>query len=295
MKDHQMSDHGTLKSMIRPDRTTIAMGAYDPLSALLVERAGYDLIYLGGYAAAAAMLGMPDLGMMTANEVADHVRRVRAVTQKPILVDADNGHGNALNTSCTIASFAAAGASGVHIEDQVLPKKCGHMGRKRLVPAEDMISKICAAREAGGEEFVLIARTDAIATNGIGTAIERAKRYADAGADALFLDAPESMAHLEQIGKELGTFGLPLVFNAASTGKTPALSVKEIEELGFCVILYPIEAMLAAINGARLVMEILKKEGSLESIRNRMATFAEMQDLLGTADAEAFDERFPTS
>lgn len=290
-----MSNHATLKSLFRPGRTTIAMGAYDPLSARLVERAGYDLVYLGGYAAAAAMLGLPDLGMMTATEVADHIRRVRAVTTVPILVDADNGHGSALNTARTIASFLAAGASGVHMEDQILPKKCGHMGGKRLVPVRDMISKIRAAREAGGEEFVLIARTDAIATDGIDAAIERAARYAEAGADALFLDAPESMAHLEQIGRVLGPLGVPLVFNAASTGKTPTLAVKETEALGFSVILYPIEAMLGALAGARLVMDTLKVEGSLEGIRDRMASFAEIQELLGAAEMEALDERFPTS
>ncbi|QKV18550.1 isocitrate lyase/PEP mutase family protein [Oricola thermophila] len=290
-----MSNNAKLKSLFRSGRTTIAMGAYDPLSARLVERAGYDLVYLGGYAAAAAMLGLPDLGMMTATEVADHIRRVRAVTTVPILVDADNGHGSALNTARTIAEFLAAGASGVHMEDQVLPKKCGHMGGKRLVPVRDMISKIRAAREAGGEEFALIARTDAIAIDGTDAAIERAARYAEAGADALFLDAPESMAHVEQIGRDLGPLGVPLVFNAASTGKTPTLAVKEIEALGFNVILYPIEAMLAALAGARLVMDTLKVEGSLEGIRDRMASFADMQDLLGVAKMEALDERFPTS
>ncbi len=290
-----MTTDRDLKSLISADRTTVAMGAYDPLSARLVEQCGYDLVYLGGFAAVGSMLGLPDLGLMTATEMCDHIRRTAAVTTKPLLVDADNGHGSALNTARTIASFEAAGASGVHMEDQVLPKKCGHMGGKRLVPVQDMVSKIGALRSAASDDFVLLARTDAIAVDGLDAAIERAKRYAEAGADALFLDAPELMEHLERIGTELGGLGLPLVFNAASTGKTPTLSVQEAEGLGFRVQLYPIEALLGALHGAREIMQTLKRDGALDAVRSRMATFAEINELLDTAGYEALDAEYPTS
>jgi len=272
----------------------LCMGAYDALSARLVEQSGFNCIYLGGFAAASSMLGVPDLGILTLPEMAEHIRRVSAVTTKPIIADADNGHGNAVNTARTIAIFEAAGASGVHMEDQVLPKKCGHVAGKVLVPVQDMVNKLKAAQQARADkDFFIIARTDAIAVDGLDAAIDRAKRYADAGADALFLDAPESMEHLERIGKELASTGKPLVFNAASTGKTPELSVEQCRALGFHAILYPIEPLLAAMDGARAVMAEILKTGSLTSVRHRMATFSQIKDAVGFPAAEAIDIEFP--
>lgn len=283
-----------LRRLFKTDGVLLCMGAYDALTARLVEQAGYECIYLGGFAAAASMLGVPDLGLLTLPEMADHIRRVAAVTKKPILVDADNGHGNAVNVSRTIAMFEAAGASGVHMEDQVLPKKCGHVAGKALVPVQDMINKLKAAQAARADkDFVIIARTDAIAVDGLDAALERAKRYADADADALFLDAPESMAHLERIGKELAPIGKPIVFNAASTGKTPTLTVAEARALGFHVILYPIEPLLAAMDGARAVIAAVRDTGDLAPLRSRMATFAEIKDAVGFPGAEAIDIAYP--
>jgi 2-methylisocitrate lyase-like PEP mutase family enzyme len=283
-----------LRELVTTDGMLLCMGAYDPLSARLVEQAGYDCIYLGGFAAAASMLGVPDLGILTLPEMADHIRRVAAVTNKPIVVDADNGHGNAVNVSRTIATFEAAGASGVHMEDQVLPKKCGHLAGKALVPVQDMVNKLKAAQAARSDkDFVIIARTDAIAVDGLAAALDRAKRYADAGADALFLDAPESMEHLERIGKELVSTGRPIVFNAASTGKTPTLRVEEARTMGFHIILYPIEPLLAAVYAARAVMTAIRDTGDLKSVRSRMATFAEIKDALGFPEAEAIDVAYP--
>lgn len=285
-----------LRKLFSTEKLLLGMGAHDALSALLVEQAGYECIYLGGFAAASSMLGVPDLGILTLPEMADHIRRVSAVTTKPILADADNGHGNAVNVSRTIAMFEAAGASGVHMEDQVLPKKCGHVAGKVLVPVHDMVNKLKAAQAARADkDFVIIARTDAIAVDGIDAAIDRAKRYADVGADALFLDAPESIEHLEKIGKELASTGKPLVFNAASTGKTPTLSVEECRTLGFHVILYPIEPLLAAMDGARAVMKAIRETGELTALRSRMATFSEIKATLGFPKAEAIDITYPMS
>jgi 2-methylisocitrate lyase-like PEP mutase family enzyme len=211
-------------------------------------------------------------------------------------VDADNGHGNAVNVARTIANFEAAGASGVHMEDQVLPKKCGHLAGKILVPVSDMVNKLRAAQRARTDrDFVIVARTDAIAVDGIDAAIERAKRYADAGADALFLDAPESMAQLERIGRDLAATGKPLVFNAASTGKTPELSVEQCRALGFHVMLFPIEPLLAAMYGALAAMTAIRKTGELAGMRDQMSTFEEIKNALGFAEAEAIDIEFPMS
>lgn len=283
-----------LRRLFTDPEMLLCMGAHDALSALLVERAGFDCIYLGGFAAASSMLGLPDLGLLTQPEMADHIRRIAAVASKPILADADNGHGNAVNTARTIAMFEAAGASGIHMEDQVLPKKCGHVAGKVLVPVADMVNKLKAAQQARADrDFVIVARTDAIAVDGIDAAIDRARRYADAGADALFLDAPETMEQLEKIGRELSGNGKPLVFNAASTGKTPELSVAQCKALGFNVILYPIEPLLAAMDGARAVMAAIRDTGELKSVRARMATFAEIKDAVGFPKAEAIDIEFP--
>lgn len=285
-----------LRKLFSTENLLLGMGAYDALSALLIEQAGYECIYLGGFAAASSMLGVPDLGILTLPEMEDHIRRISAVTTKPILADADNGHGNSVNVSRTIAMFEAAGASGVHMEDQVLPKKCGHVAGKVLVPIDDMVNKLKAAQAARADkDFVIVARTDAIAVDGIDAAIDRAKRYADVGADALFLDAPESMEHLEKIGKELASTGKPLVFNAASTGKTPTPSIEECRALGFHVILYPIEPLLAAMDGARALMKAIRETGELTALRSRMATFTEIKDVLGFPNAEAIDIAYPMS
>lgn len=289
-----MNRQTEIRSLLQPKSPLLCMGAYDPFSARLVEQAGYDVIYLGGFAAAASMLGLPDLGLLTMPEMTDHIARVAAVTTRPIIADADNGHGGALNVARTVATFQRAGAAGLHMEDQVMPKKCGHLGGKAVIPVQDMVQKLRAAQDArDNSSFFIIARTDAIAVEGIDAAIERAKRYADAGADALFLDAPESMSHLEKIVRELTGTDKPLVFNAASTGKTPALSVSTSHGMGFGIILYPIETLLAAMNGIQAVLSTIRTEGDLASIRHQMSSFDEIRDALGFSEAESFEEDHP--
>jgi 2-methylisocitrate lyase-like PEP mutase family enzyme len=294
--EEEMSKTQDLRRMFSTDELLLCMGAYDALSARIVDQSDFKCIYLGGFAAASSMLGVADLGILTLPEMADHIRRIAAVTKKPIIADADNGHGNAVNTSRTIAVFEAAGASGVHMEDQVLPKKCGHVAGKALVPVQDMVNKLRAAQQARADkDFVIIARTDAIAVDGFDAAIERAKRYADAGADALFLDAPESMEQLERIGKELASTGKPLVFNAASTGKTPELSVEKCRALGFHVMLFPIETLLAAMEGAKAIISAILENGELPGVRHRMSNFAQIKNAVGFPEAEAIDIAFPMS
>jgi 2,3-dimethylmalate lyase len=289
-----MSKTRNLRTMLGTKELLLGMGAYDALSARLVDQSDFKCIYLGGFAAASSMLGVADLGILTLPEMADHIRRVSAVTRKPIIADADNGHGNAVNVARTISMFEAAGASGVHMEDQVLPKKCGHVAGKVLVPVEDMVNKLKAAQDARvDKDFVIIARTDAIAVDGFEAAIERARRYAEAGADALFLDAPETMEQLERIGKELASTGKPLVFNAASTGKTPELDVDQCRALGFHVMLFPIEPLLAAMDGAKAVIDAVLKQGKLSAVRSRMSDFKQIKDAVGFPEAEAIDVAYP--
>lgn len=270
-----------LRQLVERQRPLIAMGAFDGVSARLVEREGFDCCYLGGFAAAASMLGMPDLGLVSGSEMVDHVRRLASAISLPVIADADTGYGNDVNVRRTLNQYRQAGVAGFHIEDQVDPKKCGHIAGKAVIDPEEMCLKIRAAcKEREGGDFFIIARTDAIAVNGIDDAIERAKRYGDAGADALFLDAPESEAHIDRLCTQLAGLNIPLVFNGASTGKSPALTPQEAGQRGFRICLYPIEPMLAAITPMRRVMRQIKQSGTPDEPLYRGDGFTELKDLL---------------
>lgn len=285
----------TLRELMRSGEPLRAIGAHDPLSARLIEQAGFEVIYLGGFAASASMLGEPDLGLMTQSEMADHIRRVSAVTSLPIIVDADNGHGSALNVARTVKSFSRMGAAAIHLEDQVLPKKCGHLEGKAVIPPQDMVQKIRAALDAReDDDFVIIARTDAIPVEGISGAIDRAAEYAGAGADALFVDAPETMEQLQLIGDSLKRLEKPLVFNyAAGLGKSPALSASQCKALGFNVILHPVELMLSGIRASTEILRLIKASDELSSIRPLMTSFSEIKEILSITEAEEFEASYP--
>lgn len=260
----------------------VCLGAHDPISAMLAERAGAKALCLGGFVASATYLGKPDLGLMTQTEMADHIRRICNVVSIPIIADADNGYGSLFNVQRTVELWESAGAAALHIEDQVFPKRCGHMPGKECVPADEMVAKLKAAQQARtNASFVIIARTDAVAVSGLDDAIARCRAYADAGADALFVDAPESVAHLERIAKDLKPLGLPLVFNAARTMKSPILKVEELSKLGFSVVLYPIEALFTAHKTMARTYERLLSQGTTEAVAAEMTPFADFNEFLG--------------
>jgi len=267
----------------------MAPGVADALNAKLVARHGFEAIYMTGAGTTAVRLGMPDVGLLTMTEMIDNAARIADASALPLIADADNGYGGVLNVRRTIQGYERAGAAAVHIEDQVMPKRCGHLAGKQLVPVEEMTAKLRAAADARVDaDFVLIARTDAIAVEGFDAALERAGRYREAGADVLFVEAPDA-GQLPKIAPRLKA---PLLYNMATSGKTPFLPKEEIERLGFKIIIYPNWVMLAAIRAASEVLATLKATGSIASIAPEVPSFREFFDLLGMPEVQKLEARY---
>jgi 2-methylisocitrate lyase-like PEP mutase family enzyme len=268
------------------------MGVYDALTAKLAEAAGAKALYVSGFAAAAVRTAEPDLGLMSQTEMAAHLEAICRATTLPVVSDADTGYGGVLSVERTVRLWERAGAAGLHLEDQVFPKRCGHVAGKAVIPAEEACSKIraaCAARR--DPDFFIIARTDAVAVTGLPDAVARCIAFAAAGADALFEDAPESVEQLREIAGALGHLGKPLMFNCARTHKSPILSVAELDALGYPLTIFPIEPLLAAIATLRTTYARLLSEGTSEVVAGT-ATFAELNALLGMPDAMAKEQAY---
>lgn len=278
-----------LRQLITRNGATVAPGVADALGARLVARHGFDAVYMTGAGTTAVRLGMPDLGLLTMTEMADNAARIADASGLPLIADADNGYGGVLNVRRAVRAYERAGVAGLHIEDQVMPKRCGHLMGKQLVPCEEMVSKVKAACDARQDaDLMIIARTDAIAVEGLDRALERAELYQQAGADALFLDAPGPDA-LAQIGAR---FTVPVVYNVAASGKTPFLSVADIEQLGFKLIIYPNWILLAAIRAASRVLSTLKDTGSIKELVGEVASFREFFDLMGMPEVAELEARY---
>jgi 2-methylisocitrate lyase-like PEP mutase family enzyme len=261
----------------------------DALNAKLVQRHGFEAVYMTGAGTTAVRLGMPDVGLLTMTEMIDNAARIADASGLPLIADADNGYGGVLNVRRTIQGYERAGAAAVHLEDQVIPKRCGHLAGKQLVPVEEMTAKIRAAADARTDrDFVLIARTDAIAVEDFDAALERAARYREAGADVLFVEAP----NMEQLPKIAPRLKAPLLYNMAASGKTPFLGKDEIERLGFKIIIYPNWMMLAAIKAASQVLATLKETGTIAGIARDVPSFKEFFDLLGMAEVQDLEARY---
>lgn len=274
-----------LRDAMSRERPLLAIGAFDAFTARMAAPAGFHAVYLGSFAAAASMCGLPDFGLLSATEMADHMYRLASATPLPCIADADTGYGNALNVQRTVRLYEAAGVAAMHIEDQITPKKCGHIAGKQVIPAAEMVQKIRAAVAARQDPaFTIIARTDARSVTGLDDVIGRCRAYADAGADALFVDAPETVEEVARVGQELASTGKKLVFNAARTGKTPPLKASRVGELGFHIMIFPIEPLLAAYPVMKEVMAVIRRDGSPEAMGDRLAQFAEINDVVGLKD-----------
>ena len=270
----------------------VAPGAYDALSARLVEQAGFDAVYMTGFGTTASLIGRPDVGLLSATEMVDNARRIVAAVDVPVIADADTGYGNAITVVRTVQSYEQAGVSGLHIEDQVHPKKCGHMSGKAVIDAGEMVGKIRAAVAARRDpDLVLIARTDAAAVEGLDAAIARARAYADAGADVLFVEAPTSEDDIARVADELRGVA-PLVFNWAEGGRTPPLPLARIAELGFGLVLFPIGTLLAATAGIRTLLATLKADGTPAAALPDLPVFGEFTDLIGLPEVTELERRF---
>ena len=265
-----------LRNLLKGGKLLVAPGAFDGLSARLVEKAGFPLIYATGGGIARSM-GYPDMGLVTMTEVIGRVKNMVDVTTVPIIADADTGYGNALNLIRAVKEFESAGVAGIHIEDQVTPKKCGHYDGQLLISEEEMVKKIEAALDARSDpDFLIIARTDARAVEGLKGAIMRGKRYAEAGVDMLFVEAPRSEEEIREIASKME---IPLLINMFKGGKTPLIPMARLEELGYRVAIVPSSLQLAAIYAMKSLLDVLRLEGTTSGFET-MVSFKERDDLV---------------
>lgn len=268
----------------------VAPGAPDALTARLVERAGFEAVYFTGAGFSYTHLGAPDLGLVTLTETAWRVSGVVEATELPVIVDADDGYGGPFNVMRTVRLLEAAGAAAVQLEDQVAPKRCGHLAGKQVVPPEVMVGKIRAATDARRDPaLVIVARTDARAAEGLDGALERAHRYREAGADVLFVEAPRSQEELARIARELPP---PVMVNMVEGGVTPLLSVPELDSMGFRLVIFPGSAVRAAAAAILRALTALRRDGSTEAVRDQMLDFQELNELLGLEEYRAREVRY---
>ena len=280
-----------LRQLMAEPGPVLLPGCYDALGARLIEQAGFDAVYMTGFGASASLLGRPDVGLLGLAEMADQARRIVAATDRPVVADADTGYGNPINVIRTVQTYEQAGLAGLHIEDQVLPKRCGHMEGKTVVPAAEFEAKVRAAVEARrNPDFVIIARTDARAPHGFDEALDRARAAVDAGADVLFVEALQSRDELENVARELE--GVPLVFNWAEGGKTPPLTHEEIVELGFAMVIMPISTLLVATRAMQEVLATIRRDGTPVNALATMPTFNGFTDLVGLGEISDLEQRF---
>jgi len=277
--------------LTRPDALAIP-GAYDALSARLIVQAGFPVVYMTGFGTSASVLGQPDVGLLTMSEMVNRATALASVAgDVPLIADADTGYGNPINVRRTIREYERAGVAGLHIEDQVWPKKCGHMEGKQIIPMEEMVQKVHAAVDARQDpDFVIIARTDANAVTGFEDALRRGQAYREAGADVIFIEAPRSMEELRTIGQVF--HGTPLLFNWVESGKTPLLSVGEIQALGFNLVIFPVSLLFAATHTMLALLEILKKGETPAAFSEHMVTFSQFTSQLGLPDIQAMEHRY---
>jgi 2-methylisocitrate lyase-like PEP mutase family enzyme len=281
-----------LKQRLAEKNILVAPGVYDALTGLIAEQAGAETVYLSGASIAYTRFGRPDIGLVSMNEVADTVAAVRDRVSIPIVVDADNGFGNALNVQRTVRVFERMGAAALQLEDQTMPKRCGHLDGKSLIPSEEMAGKIRAACDARhSEETLIIGRTDAIAVEGFDAALDRAEAYVEAGADILFVEAPQSVDQIEKVVSRLAG-RVPLMANMVEGGKTPAVDAAGLEKLGYSLVIFPGGIVRAVAAMARDYYSNLVGAGSNAAFRNRMFDFSGLNDLIGTPEMLALGHRY---
>jgi 2-methylisocitrate lyase-like PEP mutase family enzyme len=282
----------TLSQRLRQRDILQAPGVFDGLSALLVEQAGFEAAFLSGACLSFARFGRPDMGLVSASEVTETVAIIRDRVALPLIVDMDTGFGNALNVQRTVRDFERAGASALQMEDQLAPKRCGHMAGKSVVPAEEMVGKIHAALDArNSDDTLLIARTDALGVNGFEDAMERAELYLEAGADALFIEAPRSIEQMQAIGQAFGS-RIPLVHNLVEGGNTPVEELQPLQQLGYRIALYPAALLHLYTPAAQGLLRTIREQGDTLSQRDAMYQLSDLNALLGADEMLDIGQRY---
>ncbi len=281
----------SLRELFDAGEMVLAPGCYDAFGARLIEEAGFSTAYMTGFGSAASRLGRPDVGLMSMTEMVDNARRIVEAVDIPVVADADTGYGNSINVIRTVREYESAGVAAIHLEDQVMPKKCGHMEGKQVVGAEEMAAKIAAAVAARrSPDFLIIARTDARAVEGLDGALARARRYREVGADALFVEAPQSIEEIEAVAQAFPD--VPLLFNYAEGGKTPAVTYDFLRELGFSLVIFPLTLLLSATGAMRAALARLKSDGTPIELLPSLVGFDEFLELVGIDEIRALEQRF---
>ena len=279
-----------LRALVSRKQGLVVPGAYDGVSARLVQEAGFPAVYMTGYGTAASRLGLPDLGFAGLGEMADHARNLAAVLDVPLIADADTGYGNALNVRRTVQAYEAAGVAALHIEDQITPKRCGHLSGHEIVPRGEFVGKIRAAVDARTDpDLLVIARTDAISAVSLDEALRRGEAAAKAGADVLFIEAPRTDAQVEQVAR---AFDTPLLYNYAPGGRSPLLPFARLRELGFAIILLPVDTLLVAVQAMRAFLAQVKAGDDVLSLADRYMPFSDFNELIGVTAQLALAERY---
>lgn len=282
-----------LRQSLAAERAVMAPGVVDAMYARLVAEAGFSAMYMSGAGTSATRLGYPDVGLLTMHEMIDNATRIADSSDVPLIADADNGFGGPLNVRRAIQLYERGGVAAVHLEDQVLPKRCGHLVGKQVISAQDMVAKIRAAVDARTDEnFVVIARTDVLALEGRNSALDRGEMYREAGADVIFIESPGSN-DLPHIAPRFP--GVPLLYNMATSGKTPFLTRKEIEALGFKLIIYPNWLLLSACEAVRQSLEVMKAQESIAAIAPQVMNFRQFFDTVRMKEVQELEARYGTS
>ena len=285
-----MNVRQTFKSLLQRDKLLVAPGCFDGLSARLVEEAGFEAAYLSGGAVARSM-GIPDIGLVTMSETIERAAQVVSAVNIPVIADADTGYGNAVNLVRTVREYERTGVAAIHIEDQITPKRCGHLDGKEVISLAEMENKLQAAFAARSDpDFCIIARTDARGVHGFDNAINRARAFASLGVDAVFVEAPQSESELEEIPRRVT--GVPLLVNVFKGGKTPMLPVDRLQKMGYRIAIYPSETQRAGIHAIRQVLGLLKREGTTAAMDAALTTFKERDKVVGLDDWQKIEMQF---
>jgi 2-methylisocitrate lyase-like PEP mutase family enzyme len=279
----------TLKQRLASRTLLVAPGVYDMVSLRLANTFGFEALYMTGYGTVASHLGLPDAGLATYTEMVGRVRNMAAQAAAPLVADGDTGYGGLLNVRHTVRGYEEAGAAAIQLEDQEFPKKCGHTPGRRVIPTEDMVQKIRVAVESrSSPDFLIVARTDARTAHGLDEALRRADAYANAGADVLFIESPESIEEMRAIGAR---FDLPLVANMVEKGRTPVLAKADLEAIGYRMAIFPVAALLAAVQAMAAVYGHLKATGSSLGAPAPLYDFTDLSLLMGFQDVWDFDKK----
>ncbi len=279
-----------LRELLKRPGIIRAPGAFDAWSARLVEKAGFPAVYMTGYGASVSVIGQPDIGLMSLTEMATHARNMAAAINIPLIADGDNGYGGVLNVIRTVREYERGGVAAIQLEDQVFPKRCGHMEGKELVTKHEMVAKVKAAVYARrSEDFVIIARTDARAVNGFDDAMERALAYAEAGADVIFFEAPQTVEELKKVAESIDK---PLLANMVEKGKTPFLTSAELEQMGYKIVIYPASMLYAATRSMMNLLQCLRETDSTEAFQSNMVSFPEFYELVGVEALRSLEKSF---